>query len=158
MLLWASPPIFFSSVQLLSCGRFFVTPWTAACQASLSITSSQSLLKRMSIEAVMPSNHLILCCPFSCCLQSFPASGSFPMSQFFAYGGQSIGASASVLPMNRQDWFPLGLTGLISLSNNTLDVSMRVFWIRLTFRSADWIKQIALLKCNGLHLISWRLK
>ena len=55
--------------------------------------------------------------PFSSCLQSFPASGSFPMSQFFASGGQSIGASASasVLPMNIQDWFPLGLTGLISL-------------------------------------------
>ena len=145
------------SVQLLSCGWFFVTPWTAACQASLSITNSQSLLKRMSIEAVMPSNHLILCCPFSCCLQSFPASGSFPMSQFFAYGGQSIGASASVLPMNRQDWFPLGLTGLISLSNNTLDVSMRVFWIRLTFK---WVvsEQISLSNVDGLYLISWRAK
>ena len=53
--------------------------------------------------------------PFSC-LQSFPASGSFPMRRFFASGGQSIGASASVLPMNTQDWFPLGLTGLILLS------------------------------------------
>ena len=65
----------------------------------------------------MPSDHLILCCPFSSHLQSFPASGSFPLSQFFASGGQSIGtsASASVLPMNIQDWFPLGLTGLISL-------------------------------------------
>ena len=57
--------------------------------------------------------------PFSSCLQSFPASGSFPISQFFASGGQSIGvsASASVLPMNIQDWFPLGLTGLISLQS-----------------------------------------
>ena len=53
--------------------------------------------------------------PFSACLQSFPASESFPMSQFFTSGGQSIGVSASVLPMNIQDWFPLGLTGLISL-------------------------------------------
>ena len=53
--------------------------------------------------------------PFSSCLQSFPVSGSFPMSQFFASSGQSIGASASVLPMNIQCWFPLGLTGLISL-------------------------------------------
>ena len=62
-----------------------------------------SLLKLMSISSVMPSNHLILCCPS--CLQSFPASGSFPMSQFFPSGGQSIGvsASASVLPMNIQD-------------------------------------------------------
>ena len=79
--------------------------WTAACQASLSFTISRSLLKLMSIESVMSSNHLILCHPFSSCSQSFPASGSFPMSQFFISGGQSIGpsASASVLPMNIQD-------------------------------------------------------
>ena len=55
--------------------------------------------------------------PFSSCLQSFPTSGSFPMSQFFVSGGQRIGASGSVLPMNIQDWFPLGLTGLISLQS-----------------------------------------
>ena len=85
-------------------------PCTAAHQASLSITISQSLLKLMSIESVMPSNHLILYRPFSSCLHSFPASGSFPVSQFFASGGQSIGvsASASALPMNIQDWSPLG--------------------------------------------------
>ena len=83
-----------SSVQLLSRVWFFVTPWTAAHQASLSITNSQSLLKLMSIESVMPSNYLVHGCPafiFSSCLQFFPASGSFPMSQFFAWGGQSIG-------------------------------------------------------------------
>ena len=64
--------------------------------------------------------------PFSSCLQSFPASGSFPMSQFFASGGISIGvsASASVLPMNIQDWFPLGWTGWISLQSKGLS---RVF-------------------------------
>ena len=62
--------------------------------------------------------------PFSSCLQSFPASGSFPMSQFFASSGQSIGASASVLPMNTQDLFPVGLTGLISLQSKGLS---RVF-------------------------------
>ena len=62
--------------------------------------------------------------PFSFCLQSFPVSGSFPMSQFFASGGQSIGASASVLPMTIQDWFPLGLTGWISLQSKGLS---RVF-------------------------------
>ena len=64
----------------------------------------------------MPSNHLILFCPFSSCLQSFPASGFFPVSEFFASGGWCIGisASASVLPMSIQDWFPLGLTGLNS--------------------------------------------
>ena len=59
-----------SSVQLLSCVWLFATLWTIACQAPLSITNSWSLLKRMSIELVMPSNHLILCCPFSSCLQS----------------------------------------------------------------------------------------
>ena len=95
----------FSSVQSLSCVRLFATPWTAARQASLSLTNSWSLLRPMSIESVMPSNHLILCRPFSSCLQSSPASGSFPMSQFFTSGGQSFGASvlASVLPMNIQD-------------------------------------------------------
>ena len=77
----------FSSVQLLSCVRLPATPWTAACQASLSITSFQTPSKPMSIESVMPSNHLIL---FSSCLQSFPASGSFPMSHFFSSGGQSL--------------------------------------------------------------------
>ena len=88
----------------------------------LSITNSQSLLKLMSIESVMPSNHLILCHPFSSCLQSFSASGSFPVNQFFASGGQSIrvSASASVLPMNIQDWFPLGWTDLISLQSKGL--------------------------------------
>ena len=80
----------------------------------------------MSIELVMPSNHLILCCSFSSCLQSFPASGSFLMSQFFTSRGQSIGvsASASVFPMNILDWFPLELTGLISLHSKGLS---RVF-------------------------------
>ena len=84
-----------SSVQRLSLVRLFATPWTAAHQASLSINNSQCLLKLMCIESVMPSNHFILCRPFSSCLQSFPASGSFPMRQFFASGGQSIGVSAS---------------------------------------------------------------
>ena len=76
----------FSSVQSLSHVRLFVTPWTAAHQASLSITSSQSWLKLMSFKSVMLSNHLILCCPFSSCLQSFLELGSFPMSQFFTSG------------------------------------------------------------------------
>ena len=94
----------------------FATPWTTAHQASLSFTISWSLLKLLSIESVMPSNHLSSVVPFSPCPQSFPVSGSFLMSQLFASGGQRIGASAlaSVLPMNIQDWFPLGLTDLIS--------------------------------------------
>ena len=83
------------------------TPWTAACQASLSFTISRSLLKVTFIELVMPpiSSSIV---PFSSCLQSFPASGSFPVSQLFPSGGQSIGASASasVLLMNIQGWFP----------------------------------------------------
>ena len=100
----------FSSVQSLSCVRLFATPWTAACQAFLSITNSQSLVKLMSIESVTTSNRLILCYPLSSHLQSFPASGSFLMTQLFSSGGQSIrvSASASVLPVIIQDWFPLG--------------------------------------------------
>ena len=74
-------------------------PWTAAHQASLSFAVFQSLLKLMSNESVMPSNHLILSCPLSSCLLSFSALGSFPMSQLFTSGDQSIGASASVLQM-----------------------------------------------------------
>ena len=116
----------FSSVQSLNHVWLFATPWTAACQASLSITNSRSSLKLMSTESVMSSNNLILCYPLLLCLQSFPASGSFQMSQFFASGGQSIGASASAsaLPINIQGWFPLGLTGLISLLSKGLS---RVF-------------------------------
>ena len=119
-------------VQSLSCVWLFATTWTAACQASLSITNSQSLLKLVSIESVMPSNHISSSVvPFFSCLKSFPASRSFsPASRSFyrpfAWGGQSIGvsASASVLPMNIQDWFPLGLIGLISLLSKRLS---RVF-------------------------------
>ena len=80
-------------------------------------TISWSLLKFMFTESVMLSNHLILRCSLPLCLQPFPASGSFPVSLLFVSGGQSIGASVSgsVLPMNIWGWFPLGLTGLISL-------------------------------------------
>ena len=119
-------PLSFSSVQLLSHVRLFVTPWTAVSQASLSITNSRSSPKPMSIESVKPSNHLILCCPLLLLPSIFPASGSFPMSQLFASGGQSIGvsASASFLPMNTQDWSPLGWTGWISLQSSQLS---RVF-------------------------------
>ena len=99
---------FFSSVQLLSCVWLFVTPWIATRQASLSITNSQSLLNpcpssRWCHPAISSS-----VAPFSSCPQSLPASGSFPMSQLFAWGGQSTGvsASASVLPVNTQDWSP----------------------------------------------------
>ena len=90
------------SDQSLSCVRLFETPWIAARQASLSITNSRSFPKLVSLETVMPSNHLILCRPFSSCPQFFPASRSFQMSQLITSGGQNIGVSASisVLPMN----------------------------------------------------------
>ena len=104
-----------SSLQLFSRVQPFSTPWTAARHASLSIINSQSLPKLMCIESVMPSNHLILCHLLPLLPSTFPISGSFLISQFFTSGGQSIGASASVFPMNVHDWFPLGLTGLISL-------------------------------------------
>ena len=98
-------------------------PWTVAHQASLSITNSLSLLKLMSIESVMPSNHLILCHPLLLPPSIFPSiPGSFPVSQFFASCGPSIGvsSSASVLLMTIQDWFPLGFTGWISLLSKGL--------------------------------------
>ena len=116
----------FSSVQSLSCVWLFVNPWTEAGQASLSITNYQSLPKLMSIELVMPLTISYFVVPFSSCPLSFPASGSFLMSQLFELGGQSMGASASasVLPVNIQGWFPLGLTGLISLQSKWLS---RVF-------------------------------
>ena len=101
-------------------------PWTLARQASVCYTISRSLVRFMSIESIMLSNLLILCCPLLLLPSIFPVSGSFPMSQLFASGGQSIGASASVsVPsMNIQGWFPLVLTGLISLQSKGLS---RVF-------------------------------
>ena len=118
--------IVFSSVQSLNHVRLFATPWTAARQASLSITNIRSLLKLMSIESVMSSNHLILCHPLLLLPSIFQASWSFPVSQFFTSGGQSNGVSASawVLPMNIQDGFPLGWTSRISLQPKGLS---RVF-------------------------------
>ena len=121
-----SKTFFISVVQLLSWVLLSATPWTATCQASLFFTISRSLLKLISIESVMPSHHLVLYCPLLPHLQSFPASGSFLMSQLFTSGGQNIRASAlaSVLQMNIQGLFPLGLTGLISLLSKGLS---RVF-------------------------------
>ena len=86
-------------------------------QASLSITSSWNLLKLMSIESVMPSNHFILCHPLLLLPSIYPSIRVFPMSKFFTSRGQSIGvsASASVLPMDIQNWFHLGWTGSISI-------------------------------------------
>ena len=119
----------FSSVQSLSCVQLFAIPWTTEHQASLSITNSRSLLvysnscplSRWCYPTISSS-----VVPFSSCLQSFPASGSLAVSQFFPSSGQTIGVSVSVsvLPMNIQDWFSLGLTGWIFLQSKGLS---RVF-------------------------------
>ena len=122
----------FNSLQLLSRVWPFATPWTAEHKASLFITNFQSLLKLMFFESVMLPNHLILCHPLLLPLspppplQSFPASGSFPLNQLFTSGGHCIGVSvwASVLLMNIQDWFLLGWTSWISLQSKRLS---RVF-------------------------------
>ena len=110
--------------QPLSPVQFFMTPWTAAHQASPSVTNSRNMLKL--INSVIPSNHLIFCHPFSSHLQSFPAWGSLPVNQLFTSGVQSIGVSVStsVLPMNIQDWFPLQRTSWISLQSKGIS---RVF-------------------------------
>ena len=115
----------FVVVQLLDRVWFFTTPWIAAHQAPLSSAISRSLLKFISIESVMLSLSFSAI-PFSFCLQSFSAFESFPMNQLFASGDQSIEASAAatVLPMNIQGWFLLGLTSLISLQSRGLS---RVF-------------------------------
>ena len=116
------PQIGISSVQLLSRVQLFETPRTAAHQASLSSTNSRSLLRHTSIESVMPSNHLTLCHPLLLLPSIFPSIRVFSNES----GGQNIGVSAStsVLPMNSQDWFPLGLTSFISLQSKGLS---RVF-------------------------------
>ena len=95
--------------------QLFVTSWTAACQASLSFPIFQSLLKLMSIESVILSNHPILCHSLLLLPSIFPNFRIFPNESLLASDDKSIGASASVLPMNIQGWLPLGLTGLISL-------------------------------------------
>ena len=121
---WNVP--FVAVIQSLSRVQLLATPWTAAHQASLSSTIFWTLLQLIPLRLWCYLTISSSANPFSSCLQSFPASGSFPMSQFFISGGQSTRASASawVLPMNIQGWFPLGLTGLISLMSKWLS---RVF-------------------------------
>ena len=114
------------SVQSLSRVRLFETPWTAARQASLSITNSRSLLKLMSIESVMPCNHLILCHPLLLLPSIFPSIRVFSSESVLRtrWPKYWISASPSALPMNIQDWFPLGWTGWRSLQSKGLS---RVF-------------------------------
>ena len=116
----------FNSIQSLSRVRFFGTPWTAAHQASLSITNSRSLPKLCPLSGWCHPPISSSVVPFSSRPQSFPASGFFQMSQLCTSGGQSteVSAPASVLPMNTKDWYPLGWTGWISLKSKGLS---RVF-------------------------------
>ena len=106
-------------LQLPSYVQLFATPGTTALQASLSFTISRSLRKFMSIELMMPSNHLILCRSPLLLPSIFPSIRVFS-NELFTSGGQSIGASASVLLTNIQSWLPLGLTGCISLLSKGL--------------------------------------
>ena len=143
------------AVQSLSHVWFFVTPWTAACQASLSfiihgVGSNSCPLKQWCHQTI--SSSVVLFCS---CLQSFPAWGSFPMSWLFTSGDQSIGASASasVILMNIQDWFPSGLTGLISLLSKGL---LRVF-SNTTIRKQKFFGTQPFLWSNS-HILTWLLE
>ena len=111
-------------VQSLSRVWLFATPWTVARQASLPSPSPRACSNSSPLSQWCHPTISSSVTPFSSCLQSFPASGSFLISRVFESGGQSIGASASVLPVNIQDWFPLGLTCLISFQSKGLS---RVF-------------------------------
>ena len=139
------------SVQLLSHIRLFVTPWIAVHQVSLTVTNSQSLLKLMSIESVMPYNHLILCHPLLLLPSIFPSIRVF----FNESVGQSIGvsASASVLPMNIQDRFPLGWTDSISLLFKGLS---RVFSNTTVQKHQFFGTQLSL--WSNSHIHTWLLE
>ena len=145
----------FSSVQSLSRVQLFVTPWIAARQASLSITNSRSSLRLTSIKSVMPSSHLILCCPFSSCPQSLPASESFPMSQLFASGGQSTGASASAsfLTKKSQGWSSSEWTGWISLQSKRFS---RVFFNTTIQKHQFFSAQLS--SQSNSHIRTWPLE
>ena len=138
----------FSSVQSLRYVRLF----------SLSIIDIQNLLKLMPIKLVIMSNHLILCRPFSSCLQSFPmtfSQWSFPMTQFFTSGGQSIWVSGSALILRTiiQDWFPLGLTGFISLQSKGLS---RVFSNTIVQKHQCFVSQLSF--WSNSHIHTWLLE
>ena len=121
----------FSPVQSLSHAQFFAASWIAAHQASLSITNSQSLLKLMSIESVMLFKHFILCHPLLLLPSMFPSIRVFSSESVLHIRWPSIGvsSSASVLPMNIQDWFPLGLTGLISIVLIVFNISFITLYL-----------------------------
>ena len=141
---------------LFSCShiQLLATPWIAAYQAFLSFTISQSLLKLMFIQSVMPSNHLILSCPLLLLPSIFPRTRVFSNElALFTSGDQSIGASASVLPKNIQGWFPVGLTGLISLHSKGLS---RVFSSTTVQKHQFFGAQPSSLWSNA-HIHTWLL-
>ena len=144
----------FSSVQSLSRVRLFAIPWTAARQASLSITNPRVYSNSHPLSWWCHPTISSFVVPFSC-LQSFPASGFFQMSQFFALRGQSIGVSdsASVLPMNIQDWSPLGWTGWISLQCKGLS---RVFSNTTVQKHQFFGAQLSLWSNSHIHI--WLLE
>ena len=146
---------FVVGVQLLSHDQFFASPWTTACQASLSFTISWSLQKLMSIESVMTSNHLIHCCPLLLLPPIFPSIRVFSSElalhirwpKYWSFNSQAV------LPMNIQGWFPLGLTGLISLLSKGLS---RAF-SSTTFQNHQFLgAQLSLL--SNFHIHTWLLE
>ena len=144
-----------SSVQSLSCVQLFETPWTAYRQASLSITNSQSSPKPMSIESVMPSNHLILCRPLLLLPSIFPSIRVFSNESALRIRCQNIGVSASIsiLTMNTRDWSPLGCTGWISLQYNGVS---RVF-SNTTVQKHQFLGTQLSSQSNS-HIHRWRLE
>ena len=145
----------FSSVQSLSLVCLLVSPWIAACQASLSITNFWSLLKLMSIESVMLSSHLILCHSLLLLPPIPPRIRVFSNEQLFVSGGQSIGVSALVsgLPINSQDWSPLEWTGWMSLQSKGLS---RVF--SNTTAQKHWFFDAQLSSQSNSHIHTWLLE
>ena len=154
---WGRGVVHFSSVQSLrpSCVWFFATHGlqhsSLPCPSPTPGACSNSCPSRWWCHPTITSSAI----PISSCLQSFPASGSFPMSQFFISGGPSIGvsASASVLPMNIQDWFPLGLTSWISLQSKGLS---RVFSNTTVQKHQFFVSQPSL--WSNSHIHTWLLK
>ena len=138
-------------VRLPSRVRLFATPWTAACQASLSLTISRSLSKFMSLHRWCHPTISSSVALFSFYLQSFPASGTFLMNQLFTSGDQSTGASASasVLPVNIQGWFLLRLIGLTLLSKRLSRVlSCTTVWNHQFFGTLPSL-------LSSSHILTW---
>ena len=144
---------FFVVAQLVSLVWLFANPCTTACQASLSFTKSWSFLRLIPLIQWCYTTTSSSVTPFSSFLQSFPASGSFPMSQYVPSGGQRTEASVSILPMSIQGWFPLGLTGLISL----LSKSLSSIFSNITVQKHQFFIAQFSLRSNS-HINTWLLE